>query len=39
MSEQCFRGVFAGYLGAIFMSGPIIEWQIDVIKREHIALL
>ena len=33
MEEQYFKGVFAGYLGANFMSGPITEWQIDVIKE------
>ena len=27
------EGVLAGYLGANFMSGPITEWQIDVIKE------
>ena len=33
MREQYFKGVFAGYLGTNFMSGPILEWQIDVIKE------
>ena len=33
MGEQYFKGVLAGYLGANFMSGPITEWQIDVIKE------
>ena len=33
MGEQYFKGVLAGYLGASFMSGPITEWQIDVIKE------
>ena len=33
MGEQYFKGVLAGYLGANFMSGPLTEWQIDVIKE------
>ena len=33
MGEQYFKGVLAGYLGANFMSGPITEWQIDIIKE------
>ena len=33
MGEHYFKGVLAGYLGANFMSGPITEWQIDVIKE------
>ena len=33
MGEQYFKGVLAGYLGANFMCGPIIEWQIDIIKE------
>jgi len=33
MEEQYFKGVLAGYLGANFMSCPITEWQIDVIKE------
>ena len=33
IGEQYFKGVLAGYLGANFMSGPITEWQIDVIKE------
>ena len=33
MEEQYFKGVLAGYLGANFMSGPISDWQIDVIKE------
>ena len=33
MREQYFKGVFAGYLGANFTSGPITEWQIDIIKE------
>lgn len=32
-SEQYFRGVLAGYLGTSFVTGPITEWQIDVIKE------
>ncbi len=32
MGEQYFKGVLAGYLGANFMCGSIIEWQIDIIK-------
>ena len=31
--EQYFKGVLAGYLGANFSSGPITEWQIDIIKE------
>ena len=31
--EQYFKGVLAGYLGANFTSGPITEWQIDIIKE------
>ena len=31
MEEQYFKGVLAGYLGANFMSGPISDWQIDII--------
>lgn len=34
IGEQYFKGVLAGYLWANFMSGPITEWQIDVIKDE-----
>ena len=33
MGEQYFKGVLAGYLGANFTSGPITEWQIDIIKE------
>lgn len=33
IGEQYFKGVLAGYLGANFMSDPITEWQIDVIKE------
>ena len=33
IGEQYIRGVLAAYLGANFMSGPIAEWQIDVIKE------
>ena len=33
MGEQYFKGVLAGYLGANFSSGPITEWQIDIIKE------
>jgi hypothetical protein len=33
MGEQYFRGVLAAYLGTGFMSGPITEWQIDIIKE------
>lgn len=33
MGEQYFRGVLAAYLGTGFMTGPITEWQIDMIKE------
>ena len=33
IGEQYFKGVLAGYLGSNFMSSPITEWQIDVIKE------
>lgn len=33
MGEQYFKGVFAAYLGANFMHGPVPEWQIDVVKE------
>lgn len=33
VGEQYFKGVLAGYLGVNFMSSPITEWQIDVIKE------
>ena len=33
MVEQYFKGVLAAYLGANFTSGPITEWQIDIIKE------
>lgn len=33
MGEQYFKGVLAAYLGSNFMSGPVSEWQIDVIKE------
>ncbi len=33
MGEQYFRGVLAAYLGTGFMSGPITEWQIGIIKE------
>ena len=33
MHEQYFKGVLASYLGANFTSGPITEWQIDIIKE------
>ena len=33
MGEQHLKGVLAGYLGANFTSGPITEWQIDIIKE------
>lgn len=33
IGEQYFKGVLAGYLGTNFISGPITEWQIDVIKE------
>ena len=32
IGEQYYKGVVAGYLGANFMSGPMTEWQIEVIK-------
>ena len=32
IGEQYFKGVLAGYLGSNFMTSPITEWQIDVIK-------
>ena len=34
VEEQYFKGVLAGYLGANFTSGPITEWQIDIIKEK-----
>ena len=33
MEEDYFRGVFAAYLGASFISGFVAEWQIDMIKE------
>ena len=33
MGEQYFRGVLAAYLGTGFMTVPITEWQIDMIKE------
>ena len=33
MGEQNFKGMLAGYLGANFTSGPLTEWQIDIIKE------
>ena len=33
MGEHYFKGVLAAYLGSNFMSGPVSEWQIDVIKE------
>lgn len=33
MSEQYFKGVFAAYLGSALSCGPIMEWQIDLIKE------
>lgn len=33
MGEQYFKGVFAAFLGVNYMSRPIAEWQIDVIKE------
>ena len=35
MGEQYFKGVLAGYLGAIFVCGPITEWQILETLREQ----
>lgn len=34
MGEQYFKGVFAAYLGANFVNGPVSEWQNDVIKED-----
>lgn len=34
MSEQYFRGVLAAYLGSALTRGPIMEWQIDMIKED-----
>ena len=34
IGDQYFRGVFAAYLGSTFMTGPITEWQIDMIKED-----
>ena len=33
MGEQYFKGVFAAFLGVNYMSSPIAEWQIDVVKE------
>lgn len=33
MGNDYFKGVFAAYLGTGFMSHPIPEWQIDMIKE------
>lgn len=33
MGEFYFKGVLAAYLGTGFMSYPISEWQIDMIKE------
>ena len=33
MGEQYFRGVLAAYLGSNYITGPITEWQIDMIKE------
>lgn len=33
MSEDYYKGVFAAYLGASFISGLVSEWQIDALKE------
>ena len=33
MFDNYFRGVFADFLGASFMDGPVSGWQIDMIKE------
>lgn len=33
MGEQYYRGVLAAFLGTNFFSGPVSEWQIDMIKE------
>jgi hypothetical protein len=33
MGNDYYKGVFAAYLGTGFMSHPIPEWQIDMIKE------
>lgn len=33
MFDNYFRGVFAAFLGAGFMDGPVSRWQIDMIKE------
>lgn len=33
MGIDYYKGVFAAYLGTGFMSHPISEWQIDMIKE------
>ena len=34
MGNDYYKGVFAAYLGTGFMSHPIPEWQIDMIKEK-----
>ena len=38
MGEQYFKDVLAGYHGADFTSGPLTEWQIDIIKETSVRL-
>lgn len=33
MGEQYIKGVIAAFLGSNFMTRPISEWQLDVIKE------
>ena len=33
MNYQYFKGVFTAFLGTGYMTEPIAEWQIDLIKE------
>lgn len=33
MGEQYYKGVLAAFLGTNFFSGPVSEWQIDMVKE------
>lgn len=33
MGELYFRGVLAAYLGSNYITGPVYEWQIDIVKK------
>lgn len=33
MREQYYKGVLAAFLGTNLFSGPVSEWQIDMVKE------